>query len=1025
MRREDFTNHLTLHRKEINFFCYEWISIEEASKMNQEHSKFFVSGHLEKTFDLVIIEDENICWQENSNAIRKVIYLKDSAKNGNQTVFRVILLGIYAQEFDILNASDKEFITITNPKIYTRKKIPFEEEDDNDFEVIVGYKNFESKICISQVILQGDSRIDHQNVVSASEKTVIMDDITTSIDFQMTDDFDIPEADLHLEISDEDSEFDSIDSQFDSIYDDNSSEDQDENHHNIGVDISSQLIISNKEISGDNDSFQASCQKICRFSCVVSKTCEEKFETDKEVENHVIEYHTDSSINREDVNELLLAQYKSESDRLMTFKRGWPNLDIFPEKLVDAGFIYTGREDHVQCVYCAGVIGSWVINDDPMTEHKKSFPNCPFIRGFDEDAVPIMDDLDLCSINSNDIQTLEDFVVCENISHLCSYKTIEPSQENTLIKPFDLLINQFHCYGCNDYTSGSYTEFQSHFEICQPKVMKNNNLSDASSNIPKTQSKIFGTPTEITNLPDLILFKKIISKSISPAKYSICPFCHEDVILPELQRHLQICQPQQPERNNQISSDTGKTPMTNKNSVNYLKSTTKITKPKKKKKISKISSAKSTMGLSSNENIMTKSLEKNASKCHPDSWNQMIVQSKLNSSQKFRKENVSPQNHKNVSGLKQFQLLVYEFHCHKCVAFSTKKYHVFQKHIKRCQKINNTMLYQFPCVVSKDCKEKFQTDKELENHVLKHHSNNNFKKEDVNELLLAQFKSETDRLKTFQNRWPNLNIHPEILADAGFIYTGREDYVQCVFCAGIIGHWESNDDPMIEHEKSFPLCAFVNKWDVGNIPMIFPFRCVVNKTCIETFETDKDVENHVMEYHSNCDISREDVNELLLAKFKSESDRLLTFKKGWPNLGVFPEKLAKAGFIYTGREDYVQCVFCAGIIGHWESNDDPMTEHKKSFSKCAYVCGCDVGNINQESRNKVLQYKCISSNTKVPCRVCKQAISPRSLQMHMRYNHGRFLKKKLRKPITAVRKLEDIVSVLTESKMSVRSLFLD
>ena len=541
--------------------------------MNKENSNFFVSGHLEKTFDLVIIEDENICWQENANAIRKVIYLKDSAKNGKQTVFRVILLGIYAQEFDILNASDKEFITITNPIIYTRKKIPFEDhQDDNDFEVIIGYRNFESKICISQVILQGDSRIDNQNVVS-SEKTVIMEDTTTSIDFQMTDDFDIPEADLHLEISDEDSEFDSIDSQFDSIYDDDSSsEGQDENHHKK-VDISSKLIISNKEISDDN-SFQVKSKKICRFSCVVSRTCEEKFETDKEVENHAIEDHTDLSINKEDVNEFLLAQYKSESDRLMTFKSGWPNLDIFPEKLVDAGFIYTGREDHAQCVFCAGVIGSWDSNDDPMTEHKKSFPNCPFIRGFDEDAVPIIDDLDLCPINSDSIQTLEDFVVCENMSSLCTYKTIEASQENFLIKPFDLLINQFHCCKCNDYTCGSYTEFQSHFEICQPKAIKNNNLPDASSNIQKTQGKISGTTTKIPNLPDLIFFKKITSKS-SPAKYSICPICHEDVILHELQRHIQMCQPQQPEKNNQIPPDTGKTPMTNNISeVNYLKSTT-------------------------------------------------------------------------------------------------------------------------------------------------------------------------------------------------------------------------------------------------------------------------------------------------------------------------------------------------------------------------------------------------------------------------------------------------------------------
>ena len=58
MRREDLTNHLTLRKQEINFFGYEWISIEEA-KMNEENSNIIVSGLLEKAFDLVIIESED------------------------------------------------------------------------------------------------------------------------------------------------------------------------------------------------------------------------------------------------------------------------------------------------------------------------------------------------------------------------------------------------------------------------------------------------------------------------------------------------------------------------------------------------------------------------------------------------------------------------------------------------------------------------------------------------------------------------------------------------------------------------------------------------------------------------------------------------------------------------------------------------------------------------------------------------------------------------------------------------------
>ena len=62
---------------------------------------------------------------------------------------------------------------------------------------------------------------------------------------------------------------------------------------------------------------------------------------------------------------------------------------------------------------------------------------------------------------------------------------------------------------------------------------------------------------------------------------------------------------------------------------------------------------------------------------------------------------------------------------------------------------------------------------------------------------------------------------------------------------------------------------------------------------------------------------------------------------------VSPKNLVNAGFVYTGREDYVQCAFCAGIIGNWEEDDDPMTEHTKSFPRCAFV----IQYPRQKSRN--------------------------------------------------------------------------
>ena len=114
------------------------------------------------------------------------------------------------------------------------------------------------------------------------------------------------------------------------------------------------------------------------FKCVIDNDCKEKFKTDAELEEHVLEKHSNFNLTREDVNERLLARYKKESDRLKTFKNCWPKSAIPPEKFVKAGFIYTRREDNVQCVYCGGVIGDFDDDDDPMTEHEQ-FPNCPFV----------------------------------------------------------------------------------------------------------------------------------------------------------------------------------------------------------------------------------------------------------------------------------------------------------------------------------------------------------------------------------------------------------------------------------------------------------------------------------------------------------------------------------------------------------------------------------------------------------------------------------------------------------------------
>ena len=76
-------------------------------------------------------------------------------------------------------------------------------------------------------------------------------------------------------------------------------------------------------------------------------------------------------------------------------------------------------------------------------------------------------------------------------------------------------------------------------------------------------------------------------------------------------------------------------------------------------------------------------------------------------------------------------------------------------------------------------------------------------------------RSEATRLGTFYD-WPSDALaNPPDLAKAGLFYTGRLDRVQCAFCRNFLRSWTREDEPMVEHRKHFPDCAFVRTVDGG------------------------------------------------------------------------------------------------------------------------------------------------------------------------------------------------------------------
>ncbi|XP_045615477.1 baculoviral IAP repeat-containing protein 7 [Procambarus clarkii] len=76
-----------------------------------------------------------------------------------------------------------------------------------------------------------------------------------------------------------------------------------------------------------------------------------------------------------------------ESVRRQTFA-DWTVPFVDPDQLAKAGFFYLRTEDHVQCVFCQGIVGYWDPGDHPEVEHRKHFPNCPFVTGVATGNVP-------------------------------------------------------------------------------------------------------------------------------------------------------------------------------------------------------------------------------------------------------------------------------------------------------------------------------------------------------------------------------------------------------------------------------------------------------------------------------------------------------------------------------------------------------------------------------------------------------------------------------------------------------------
>lgn len=79
---------------------------------------------------------------------------------------------------------------------------------------------------------------------------------------------------------------------------------------------------------------------------------------------------------------------KSEADRYKTFE-SWPVSFIDKHKLAAAGFYYINRDDIVRCAFCEVEVGNWEEGDDPMRDHRRWQPSCPFLLRMPVGNIPL------------------------------------------------------------------------------------------------------------------------------------------------------------------------------------------------------------------------------------------------------------------------------------------------------------------------------------------------------------------------------------------------------------------------------------------------------------------------------------------------------------------------------------------------------------------------------------------------------------------------------------------------------------
>jgi len=188
--------------------------------------------------------------------------------------------------------------------------------------------------------------------------------------------------------------------------------------------------------------------------------------------------------------------------------------------------------------------------------------------------------------------------------------------------------------------------------------------------------------------------------------------------------------------------------------------------------------------------------------------------------------------------------------------------------------------------------------------------------------------------------WPHPLISPHCLAKAGFYSLGYRDHVKCFSCKVVIGDWEDNDRPLLEHFRHSPTCPFINNQPTDNVPT--PYIVVMTQQPPQQHSPvmmSRPINNGRILMSSEHDRRRLKIIPAfggpIQTTYVTLESRIKTYERnGWDSkIRPSPELMAKAGF-YCLSDNAAICYYCDVLFIDWMKNSNPLNEHKRQQPNC-------------------------------------------------------------------------------------------